>query len=94
MTHNTELLQANNYDLTKIIDDNQHTTLFYGSDFCSIEDLESIYGKHELFEFFMEIHQEGMGYHFDQDLTENERVEELQANLARGNHNSVKERPK
>ena len=93
MTHNTELLRDNDYDLKKIIEDNQHTTLCYGSEFRSIEDLESIYGKHELFEFFTEMHQEGMEYHFDCDLTENERVEELQANLARGNHNSAKSRP-
>ena len=49
VTHNTELLRANDFDLTKIIEDNQHTTLCYGSEFRSIEDLESIYGKHELF---------------------------------------------
>ena len=41
----------------------------------------------------MEMYQEGMEYHFDRDLTENERAEELQENLARGNHNSAKSRP-
>ena len=70
VTHNTELLRAKDYDLTKIIDDNQHTTLCYGSEFRSIEDLESIYGKHELFGFFKEIHQEGMEYHFGRSLAE------------------------
>ena len=35
-----------------------------------------------------------MEYHFDRDLTESERVEEVQANLLRGNHNSAKDRPK
>ena len=94
VTHNTELLRVNDFDLTKIIKDNQHTTLCYGSEFRSIEDLESIYGKHELFGFFTEMHQEGMEYHFERDLTEHERVEELQENLARGNHNSAKSRPK
>ena len=94
MTHNTELLRANDFDLTKIIKDNQHTTLCYGSEFCSIEDLESIYGKHELFGIFTEMHQEGMEYHFERDLTENGRVEEIQANLARGNHNLANSRPK
>ena len=94
VNHNTDLLRANDYDLTKIIDANQHTTLCYGSEFRSIEDMESIYGEHELFGFFTEIHQEGMEYHFDRDLTESERVEEVQANLLRGNHNSAKDRPK
>ena len=94
VSHNTELLRVNDYDLTRIIEDNQHTTLCYGSEFRDIEDLESIYGRHEMFGFFTEMHQEGMEYHFDRDLTENERVEELQANLTRGNHNSAKSRPK
>ena len=93
MTHNTELLRVNDYDLTRIIEDNQHTTLCYGSEFRAIEDLESIYGRHEMFGFFTEMHQEGIEYHYDRDLTENERLEELQANLTCGNHNSAKSRP-
>ena len=40
------------------------------------------------------MHQKGIEYVFDRDLTENERVEELNTNLARGNHNSANSRPK
>ena len=90
VTHNTELLQVNDYDLTRIIEDNQQTTLCYGSEFRAIDDLESIYGRHELFGFFTEMHQQGMEYHYDRDLTESEKEEELQTNLTRGNHNSAK----
>ena len=35
-----------------------------------------------------------MEYYFDPDLTEDERVEELNANLAQGNHKLAKSRPK
>ena len=82
VTYNTELLRANDFDLSRIIDGNQHTSLCYGSEFRSIEDLSAIYRHHELFPFFKEMHQEGMEYHYDRDLTEDERVDELQANLA------------
>ena len=64
VTHNTELLRANDFDLTKIINDNQHTTLCYGSEFRSIEDLESIYGKLELFGFFYGDTSRGNGVSF------------------------------
>ena len=94
MTHNTKLLRANDFDLTKIIEENQHMSLCYESAFRSIEGLSAIYRKHEMLGFFTKIHQEGMEYYFDHDLTKNERVEELNANIARGNHNSAKSRPK
>ena len=45
-------------------------------------------------DFSTEMHQERMEYHFERDLTENKRVEELQANLACGNQNLAKSRPK
>ena len=33
VTYNTELLRINDFDLTKIIEENQHTSLCYGSEF-------------------------------------------------------------
>ena len=66
VTHNTEFLRVNAYDFIRIIEDNQHTTLCYGSKFCAIDDLESICGRHELFGFFTEMHQKGIEYHYDQ----------------------------
>ena len=56
-------------------------------------DLSLIYGKHEMFGFFTKMHQEGMEYHFERDLTENKRVKDFNANLDRGNHNSANSRP-
>merc|ERR1711884_936358 len=50
--HNTDLLASYGYDLAKIIDDNKDTTLAYGSEFCPIENLTTIYCDHELFPFF------------------------------------------
>ena len=39
------------------------------------------------------MHQQGIGYRFENELTENTRVEELSANIARENHNSANSRP-
>ena len=94
VTHNTRLLEEYDFDLTKIVDEHQHTTLGYGSEFRSIEDLSSIYRQHELFSFFKVMHQKGMEYIFKRDLTEDERMAELEANIARGNHASAKSQPK
>jgi len=88
---NTELLIDNDFDLSKILDDNQDTTVAYGSEFRSLDDLKYVFGKHPNYPFFADIHTNGMDYHFDFDLTEDERMAELQANLERGNHNSAKD---
>ena len=89
VTHNTELMEAINSDLTKIINEKQDTYFCYGSEFWSIEDLSSIYRRHKLFLFFTEIHYQGMKYNLYCELTENMKVEELSANLDRGNHHLV-----
>jgi hypothetical protein len=77
----------NDYDLSKILDQHQHTTVAYGSEFRSLLDLEVVFGRHPNFAFFSDIHTNGMDYHFDYELTEDERMAELEANLERGNHN-------
>ncbi|OEU12035.1 hypothetical protein FRACYDRAFT_245162 [Fragilariopsis cylindrus CCMP1102] len=89
--YNTELLIDHDHDLSKILEANQHTTVAYGSEFWELSDLEAVFGRHPNFDFFSEILTNGMDYHFDFDLTEDERMAELEANLERGNHNSAKD---
>ena len=93
VAHNTALLEANDYDLSKIIDANQDTSLGYGSEFRSIEDLKLLYHQHELFPFFTEMHQQGMEYVYDREFSEVERMAELSANLARGNQKTANSNP-
>mmetsp|Transcript_42028 Transcript_42028/g.48575 ORF Transcript_42028/g.48575 Transcript_42028/m.48575 type:complete len:97 (-) Transcript_42028:116-406(-) len=40
------------------------------------------------------MHQKGMEYIFKGDLTEVERMAELEVNIARGNHSTVESKPK
>ena len=89
--YNTELLIDHDHDLSKILEANQHTTVAYGSEFRELSDLKAVFGRHPNFDFFSEILTNGMDYHFDFDLTEDERMAELEANLERGNHNSAKD---
>jgi hypothetical protein len=88
---NTELLLDHDYDLSQILEKSQDTTLAYGSEFRPLADLVCIFGKHPNYDFFADIHKHGVDYHFEFELTESERMAELQANLQRGNHSSAKE---
>ena len=71
--HNTNLLSKYNYDLENLLQGNQHTSLFYGHEFRPIDDLESLYGQHDLFPFFQNIHKNGMEYKYKRELTNDEK---------------------
>ena len=91
--HNTALIEDYNFDFTKLIEDHQHTSLSYSSEFRDIDDLTAIYHDHDLFPFFKGLHQNGMEYIYNKELTDCERMAELEANISRGNHRSATERP-
>ena len=69
----------------------QTTTLNYGSEFRPLGDLKTILGGHPNFPLFRTLHENGMDYKFRRELSEKERIEELQANLTGGNHRSATE---
>ena len=48
----------------------QDTSIAYGSEFWPLEDLQRVFGQHELFPFFENVHKNGMQYHLTEDLTE------------------------
>ena len=77
------------YDLSKLLPDFQDTTVAFGSEYRPIEDLRIILGKHPNFDFFDATVLNGMDYHFTSELTEDERMAELLAQMARGNHSSA-----
>jgi hypothetical protein len=72
-----------------LLPDFQDTTVGYGAEFRPIEDLKIIFGQHPNFDFFKITVMNGMDYHFTSELNENERMEELLAQMARGNHSSA-----
>ena len=90
---NTALIKTYNYDIEKIITESSSSTIAHGSEFRPLDQLASIYGKHELFPFFANIMVEGMKYKVTEELTEIERVAELDLTMKRGNHKSAASEP-
>jgi hypothetical protein len=82
LEHNAALLKQYDYDLSLLLLDFQDTTVGYGAEFRPIEDLKIIFGQHLNFDFFETTVLNGMDYHFTSELTENERMEELLAQMA------------
>ena len=54
----------------------------YGSEFRPLDDMRSILGKHSNSTFFEKIYKNGMDYSFVRDLSEEERITEMESNLA------------
>ena len=92
VAYNTQILQDAGNNFATIINNNQETSLSYSLEFRSLDDLTFIYRHHDTFPFFAGVHKEGMHYAFTRTLSNNERMAELKANIARGNHRSATER--
>ena len=88
---NSELLEAYDYDLERLLAAFPSTTLDPGSEFRPLEQLEKVLGSHPKFDSFRPILIEGMRYEFRRELSEEERIKELGAMLERGNHKSAKD---
>ena len=88
---NSELLTKSDLDLEKFLAKNQETTLNFGSEFRPIGDLEKILGAHPNFTFFSGVLAYGMDYRFKEEISEDQRIEEVVAMTKRGNHKSVQE---
>jgi hypothetical protein len=93
LEHNGRLLDRFNFDLTELLDHFADTTLGYGSEFRPVEQLEKVFAGHPNFAFFRNVLQQGMEYFFHEDISEEQRVAELEANLSRGNHKSATTEP-
>ena len=93
LQHNADLLKEHDYDLSQLLPNFQDTTIAYGSEFRPIEDLRSTFRQHPNFEFFESTVLDGMHYHFTKELTDDERMAELEAQITRGNHKSATSDP-
>jgi hypothetical protein len=89
--HNSGLLEACNFDLAQFLHAHQNSTLAFGSEFRPVAQLETILGQHPSFTFFKQVLAKGMEFHFDQELTEPQRLAEVDQMMARGNHKSAQE---
>jgi hypothetical protein len=69
----------------------QETTLGFGSEFCPLDQLKDILGKHPHFGFFAKVLTNGIDYGFTKVLSDKERRAGVSAMLKGGNHKLVQE---
>jgi hypothetical protein len=93
LADNARLLEKFDFDIAEILDHFADTTIGYGSEFRPTEQLQKIFGGHPNFGFFKDTLKKGMDYFFDSEISEEQCVLELEANLERGNHKSATSRP-
>jgi hypothetical protein len=87
--HNTKILEECGYNLETVIQQNAGSTISHGSEFRDEETLRAILGNHPYYNDFKPFLSQGVDFVFTEEITEEVRVEELEANLERGNHKSA-----
>ena len=71
---NEEVLARNGFDLERALSRAQDTTLGYGSEFRPLDQLEIVLGGHPEFGVLAGLIENGMSYHFKQELSEDART--------------------
>lgn len=89
VAYNGKVLAKAGFDVGRVLADHQGTTLGYGCEFRTPNQLQPLLGRHHHFRLLTELLTKGMSFHFKSRLTEAEREEEVEAILARGNHKSA-----
>ncbi|KAI2493346.1 hypothetical protein MHU86_21191 [Fragilaria crotonensis] len=90
-TVNAKLLENSNFDVDKLLRQYADTTLGYGSEFRTVEQLKPLIGRHPHFTGLSQVLKFGMSYVFERELDPVTKADELQKLLARGNHKSAEE---
>ena len=90
---NGKLLEKMDFDIGRLITEFRDTTLGYGSEFRTVEQLRPLLGRHPHFFKLAQILTYGMPYVFTSTLDDSTRSAELHKLLARGNHKSAKAFP-
>ena len=90
---NAKLLEAVGFDIEKLISENAATTLGYGSEFRTVEQLRPLLGRHPHFTNLSKVLMSGMSYVFERELDQVTKLKELRTLLLRGNHKSAQEFP-
>ena len=88
---NARLLERFGWDLSKLIEAHSGSTLGYGSEFRTVEELTPLLKRHPNFAALSDLITNGMSYVFSRDLDTTTKQEELRTLIDRGNHASVKE---
>ena len=91
LEQNTRYLESCGWDMVEVFRQHIGTTVDHGSEFRPVDQLSRLVGLHPNFPFLKEMFQAGFDYFLSRDLSEEERMTELDAQLERGNHKSATE---
>ena len=75
--------------MAALLKENQHKSIAFGSTFWPLNQLETIFQKHELFPIFSKVCKHGMEYKLKEELTEDERIVALEAQLLLRKHIAI-----
>jgi hypothetical protein len=89
--YNADLLRAVSYNIPDLLESQRGSTVSFGSEFHPVEQLRGLLSKHPGFEELAKVLTYGMDYRYREELTDDERLEEMLANLHRGNHKSAQD---
>ena len=90
---NARLLEAVDFDIERLINENSATTLGYGSEFRTVDQLRPLIGRHPHFTDLSKVLISGMPYVFERELDQVTKLTELRTLLLRGNHKSAQDLP-
>jgi hypothetical protein len=88
---NGRLLEASGFDFQSLLGTQKGTTAWHGSEFRPMTQVKSVLGDHPILEYLDEVFTSGMEYRYLWEISEEERVAELEAQIQRGNHKSATE---
>ena len=91
LDHNTSYLESCDWDFERVFERHRGTTVDHGAEFRPVSDLKRFLGQHPCFSNLSRMFTHGFEYHLTRELSEEERVAEMSAQLARGNHKSATE---
>ena len=81
-------LSESNFDLGKLLNPIDRCATSYGAEFKEVEELEGLLSKHPRWKDLKEKLEKGCEY-FLEDLPEEQRIQDLQERVERGNHKSA-----
>ena len=90
MLHNSKILKRHNYDIDNLISSYPGSDLSYGSEFRPTSILEPLLHKYHSWEQFQKYCTSGFNAEFN-DLSDEQRLKDMQAALLCGNHKSAKD---
>jgi hypothetical protein len=86
LVFNEELLESHDYDMGALVRSAAGLTVDPSSEFRSVTQLDGIFSDHPHYGFVRDMVERGMDYVFTTELDQGQRILEMEANIARGNH--------